>query len=156
MDELEKLLKAQQELEATTKQLDELLPSKKPLNPLKQDINLVKGTKPLPESKSVIKGVTEHIKTKNVEPLLTGNQFKDKIQKILASRAASKGLKALPIIGPAIGAISALSSGDVSAAVPVLDQIESLGPKEGSIDKMIEDGTITLEQLQAIKKARGL
>ena len=137
-------------------EFEELQKLLKENNVLNKDVNIVKGTKPEPELKTVIKGVTDRINTKEVQPLLKGSQFQDKIQKILASRAASKGLKAIPFIGPAIGAISAMSSGDVSAAIPVLDQIESTGPKAGSIDKMIEDGTISPEQLDAIKKSRGL
>jgi hypothetical protein len=47
--------------------------------------------------------------------------------------------KALPIVGPAIGAAAALSSGDVSAAVPILSEAESLGPEKGSEDYAIEN-----------------
>jgi hypothetical protein len=49
--------------------------------------------------------------------------------------------KALPIIGPAIGAGMAAMSGDANAAsgLPILGEAESLGPQKGSVDDMIEN-----------------
>lgn len=49
--------------------------------------------------------------------------------------------KALPIIGPAIGAGIAAMSGDANAAsgLPILGEAENLGPQKGSIDDMIEN-----------------
>lgn len=46
---------------------------------------------------------------------------------------------AVPIAGLGIGAATALASGDVSAAIPLLGDSEPLGPKKGSIDDMIEN-----------------
>lgn len=57
----------------------------------------------------------------------------------LKSYLKSGTFKALPIVGPAIGAAAALSSGDVSAAVPVLSEADSLGPEKGSEDYEIEN-----------------
>ena len=57
----------------------------------------------------------------------------------LKSYLKSGTFKALPIVGPAIGAAAALSSGDVSAAVPVLSEADSLGPQKGSEDYEIEN-----------------
>jgi hypothetical protein len=57
----------------------------------------------------------------------------------LKSYLKSGTFKALPIVGPAIGAAAALSSGDVSAAIPVLSEADSLGPQKGSEDYEIEN-----------------
>lgn len=57
----------------------------------------------------------------------------------------SKGLgllgKAIPLIGPAIGAGLAAMSGDANAtsALPILGEAESLGPEKGSADWEIEN-----------------
>jgi hypothetical protein len=57
----------------------------------------------------------------------------------LKSYLKSGTFKALPFVGPAIGAVAALSSGDASAAVPILSEAESLGPEKGSEDYEIEN-----------------
>ena len=59
-----------------------------------------------------------------------------------------KFAQALPIVGTAMGVGSALMSGDVSAAVPVAQDIESLGPKSGSPEATIENPKATNEQRQ--------
>lgn len=67
----------------------------------------------------------------------------------LASKVGKKGLKAIPLIGPVV---SAFSSGDVSAAVPILGEAESLGPREGSLEAKLEDGTITDEEREELRR----
>lgn len=57
----------------------------------------------------------------------------------LKSYLKSGTFKALPFVGPALGAAAAMSSGDASAAIPVLSEAESLGPEKGSEDYEIEN-----------------
>ena len=67
-------------------------------------------------------------------------------------KGATKGLKALPLIG---GIAAAVSSGDVSAAVPILGDAENLGPQEGSLEAMAEDPSIPTEQrIEIMKKLK--
>lgn len=66
-----------------------------------------------------------------------------------------KFAKALPIIGPALGLGAAVTSGDVSAAVPIAQDIESLGPKSGSPESIIENPKASNEERQkAIEQIR--
>lgn len=66
-----------------------------------------------------------------------------------------KFAQALPIVGSALGVGSALMSGDVSAAVPIAQDIESLGPKKDSPEAVVEDPKATDEQRQkAIQQIR--
>lgn len=91
------------------------------------------------------------------EKLISGSDF---AKKIAAKRAALKalkgagkaGLKSIPLIG---GVASALSSGDASAAVPVLGDVESLGPEKGSPESIIEDPSASDEERRwAIEQLR--
>lgn len=110
---------------------------------------------------NIVKGGTDKINTKEVQKLISGNSFKNKISDILESRklakaatAAGKGLKALPLIGPAIGLASAFATGDASAAVPVLNDIEGAGPMKGSIESKIENGTATQDEIDQLFNKR--
>lgn len=83
--------------------------------------------------------------------------LKDLIKKVrkagLTRKAGKKILSAVPFIG---GALSALSSGDIKAAVPGLDAIDDLGPKKGSLDARIESGRLTPEDIKLLKKQNRL
>jgi hypothetical protein len=107
-----------------------------------------------------IKGVTEHIDTKTRLPLKTGEQFSESVAKkrILnklskgAGKFAKAGLKSLPLIG---GLATAIQSRDVSAAIPLLDQADDLGPAKGSPGAIIEDPKSSPEdRKKAIKLLR--
>lgn len=75
------------------------------------------------------------------------------VKRVSKSKLAKKiGKKALSVIPLAGGVISALASGDIKAAVPGLDAIDSLGPEEGSEDHMIESGNYSPEFLEKLKK----
>lgn len=81
------------------------------------------------------------------------NKYPDKIKEIgitsegkprlafssVLQKLKSGGFKSIPFVGPALGAATALSSGDVSAAIPVLNEADSLGPEKGSEDYEIEN-----------------
>jgi hypothetical protein len=104
--------------------------------------------------KTMVKGVTDHIDTKDVQKLISGTGFQNKIKSILESRAAAKlaknTLKSVPFLGTAMGVGSALISGDVSAAVPILDQADAIGPTEGSLEAKLESGIITPDEMQQL------
>ena len=70
-----------------------------------------------------------------------------KVKNFKIPRSATKLLGAVPVLG---GLASALSSGDASAAVPVLDAAESTGPQAGTIDDRLERGTLTPEDKQSL------
>lgn len=64
-----------------------------------------------------------------------------------------KAVRVVPFIGPAIGAATALATGDASAAVPVVNEMDALGPREGSLEQKLEKGTITPEQSDELYKS---
>jgi len=68
------------------------------------------------------------------------------------SKNAGKGLKSIPILGSAIGLASAIGSDDASAAIPILDSAESLGPQKGSLDYRLENGMLTEEDKEELKR----
>ena len=133
------------------------------VSPLVNDVMVAKGQKPATDTaKHVIKDATQHIDTKNIGKIISGNQFKDKLAKILESRAAARAGKMLgqageiassvgkkvPILGGlAVGLGTALATGDVSAgeqaATPLLNEAEDLGPTEGTLEHKLESGTIS-------------
>lgn len=82
--------------------------------------------------------------------------YKD-LKKQFASKARSaagkKFLGAVPVVG---GLLSAAMSGDASAAVPLLESAESLGPEAGTFDNRLEQGLLTEEDKQqlAMEQAR--
>ena len=102
----------------------------------------------------------------DVQPLLTGKQFKKKISGIVKKRDADRAkkklakkvaakvgrkfVKGLPVVG---GVVSAIASKDVSAAIPVLGSAEKLGPKKGSLGHTIENPSASkAERAAATKK----
>lgn len=98
-----------------------------------------------------IKGITEHIDTKSRLPIKSGDEFTESVAKkrLLnklskgAGRFAKAGLKSLPLVG---GIAAAIQSNDASAAVPLLDQADSLGPGKGTPSSIIEDPTVSPEE----------
>lgn len=113
------------------------------ISPLNEAITRVKGNVPVPEAKTIIKGVTDkidtmtpiariknvtdHIDTKSIQKIGNADLVAEKIRKIIESRAASKlakqasgigksFVKGIPMLGGlAVGIGTALSAGDASA-----------------------------------------
>lgn len=124
---------------------------------------MVKGVTPnsIPE-RTVIKNVTDKIDTKEIQKLISGNAFADKIQNILKSRAAAKAagiagdaIKKVPMIGGiAAGLGTLLTTGDASAAsqaaLPLVGDSDDLGPEKGSLESKLESGTITQDEMQQL------
>ena len=78
--------------------------------------------------------------------------FSDAMDKITKTRI----YRSIPILGTAMGVGAALHSGDASAAIPFLDQADSLGPEKGSLDSIIENPSLSYEaRKQALEKIRG-
>jgi hypothetical protein len=97
-----------------------------------------------------IKGVgTDKIDT-GIQRTISGQDRLKKIAKLQALKKAAKPLKAVPIIGPAIGALAALSSGDAAAAIPILNEADATGPAKGSPEAAVEDPTLSREERQKI------
>jgi len=155
---MDELLKAKKLMELFDKQKQEEEVSSKLASKMPQEV----GDNWISPSK------TEKIRTDEVIKQISGEDFVDK-QRALAEASEAKrmarlgnldkgqpkwkmnrfpklmsklgsGAKALPIVGPALGALSALSSGDASAAVPILNDIESTGPERGSLESRYESG----------------
>lgn len=123
----------------------ELSPEKKARLDSMMDL-ITERMKDAPEDDTtVIKGVTEKIDTLEPQKVKSIPEWKaDNAMKMQAlKKLGSKGLKALPIVG-ALG--SALASGDVSAAVPVLSEADDLGPLEGSLEAVVEDPSKSMEE----------
>lgn len=130
---------------------------------------IVPGANPHIKTNDIIGKIgnaTDRIDTKSIQKVLSGG-FQDKIAKLIESRAASKLLKQagsmgkaalgkIPVLGGlAVGLGTALSSGDVAAgeqaAIPLLNEAEDLGPARGSLEEMLENGTISPEQLEMLR-----
>lgn len=104
---------------------------------------VVTGSDFTPPSKHVGKGYTEKIDTKQVLKELSGTDFAKKIAKSRAAKSVLKGgLKSIPFLG---GLATALVTGETEAAVPLLNEAESLGPESGSLESMVEDPSISTE-----------
>ena len=72
------------------------------------------------------------------------------ISKRIKKKLSKKILKSVPVIG---GILSAIKSKDASAAVPVLGDVEKLGPRKGTPGSIIEDPSKSAkERKAAIKK----
>jgi hypothetical protein len=74
-------------------------------------------------------------------------EFADKARQAARSGAGRKLLGTVPLVG---GLLSAAMSGDASAAVPLLDSAESLGPQAGTLDDRIARGQLTEDDKQAL------
>lgn len=82
-------------------------------SPLEQDTMVVKGKPAAPEPITRIAGATEHIDTKGVKKIISGDDFTEKIARLRGLKAAGK--KALGIL-PFAGAAAGLMSGDPAMA----------------------------------------
>lgn len=111
----------------------------------------------------VVKGVTEHIDTKTVQPILSGAGHMEKIAALRAAKAAGKKLLgALPFAGAGFAALSgdpAMAAEELAqdAAGPVGLAYEAIkptptGPAAGSLDDRIEKGTLTDEDKQLLRR----
>ena len=113
--------------------------------------------------KNIVKGGTDKIDTKQIQKIITGNAFSDKIQNILKSRAAAKlaktasgAVKNIPMIGGiAAGLGTLLTTGDASAAsqaaLPLVGDSDDLGPTAGSLEAKMEAGTATPDELYRLR-----
>ena len=82
------------------------------------------------------------------------DQMMNNLRKIAQNmkKGAKTGLKSIPIIGSLAGLAGAVSSQDASAAIPLLDTAESLGPARGSLEAKLEAGTITPEERNMLRQ----
>lgn len=119
------------------------------LNKLKNSTEDVIKDKTLSQGfNKTIRGTTENV-ADIAQPLIGGDDFIKKIANLRAAKAVGKKvLGAVPILG---GLASAAMSGEASAAVPVLDSAESLGPERGTLDHRIEMGQLTDEDKQQLR-----
>jgi len=89
------------------------------------------------------RGGREKISTRTTQALKSGDDFVKSIANKRAMKKLGKAaLSGLPLVG---GVASALSSGDVSAAVPIIGDSEALGPREGSLESMVENPDVSPE-----------
>lgn len=140
------------------------------VSPLDNEIMKVKSnpTSNVPEISKTIKGATPHINTKDAQKVISGSNWANKIK---ALRGLSKGL-------PALGAITALSTGlmsdnasageiasdmvtELPSMIPVAGTIYDAarptqsGPQQGSFEDRLEKGQLTPEELQLLKEQYG-
>ena len=108
---------------------------------------IAQGSEGLTSSLQRGRGYTEKIDNKPLK-VLGGTDWAKKIVKSRAAKSALKGgLKSIPFLG---GIAAALGSGDVSAAIPVLNEAEALGPEAGSPEAAIEDPSVSTEDRMKI------
>lgn len=145
--------KRQKALEFLRSQNDSsLLDKSNYTSPLNQDVMKVKGNQTMAnatEPVTRIKNATQHIDTKTPMNTISGSAFKDKIARL-------RGLKSIankiPMLGSVVGGIGAmLGSENASAAVPILNEAESVGPQQGSFDDRLEKGLLTEEEKRLLK-----
>lgn len=117
----------------------------------------------LTPAKNIVKGAVDKIDTKQVQKLISGSGFSDKIQSILKSRAAAKAaniggdmIKKVPMIGGiAAGLGTLLTTGDASAAsqaaLPLVGDAEDIGPDLNSLEGKMEAGTATPDELYRLR-----
>lgn len=142
------------------------------ISPLTEEVMKVKRLANAPDlTKNVVKGVTDHINTNEVQKLISGSQLQSKLASILESRAASKAAqlagkaggmmsgvtKHIPILGGlAVGLGTALATGDASAgeqaAIPLLNEADNLGAPAGSLEDKMESGIATQDELDQLRK----
>jgi len=131
-----------------------------------------KGNNDLKKDKVVIKGTTQHIKTdekqkiksasnfmkdiadkralnKKSKASVAGNVVKKFIRGKAVKKVGKKLLGAIPFVG---GAISALASGDASAAIPLIGDSDDLGPKKGTAGHTIENPSASKKKRNAARK----
>lgn len=141
---------------------------------------LVPGRSSLPDVSTLVKGTADVIDPNtiikasksvglNKMATLTGEEFKNKIAGLTKKASPylddaksfakkSKGmLSAVPFLGSAIGVASALSSGDASAALPILNEADDLGPAKGSPEAEFESGRKMSpeDRLAVLKRMQG-
>jgi hypothetical protein len=144
-----------------------LMPTKSDdyMSPLNEAMHYIKGSAPVKEAKTIIKGVTDHIDTKSIQKVGKADAW---AEKILAARAASAlakksgGLvksmvKGIPMIGGiAAGLGTLLTTGDASAAsqaaLPLVGDSDDLGPSPDSLEHKMESGTATPDELDQLRK----
>lgn len=78
------------------------------------------------------------------QPVVSGSQFKDKLERIKKIRALKKGLKAIPLVGTIA---SLATSEDASAALPILGAADEAGRGSDKPNTMTQE-----EQNEASKQ----
>lgn len=87
---------------------------------------------------------------RDIMKLKSGKEFTGDIAKKRALRSlGGRALKAVPFLG---GIASAISSGDASAAVPILGEADELGPGKDTLEGRLERGEmLSAEEMQQLK-----
>lgn len=128
-------------------------------NVLRQDKNIVKGVKEVIDTKTPIaniKGTPKYTSSKLPSgggwakgAMEVAEEAAEKPSRLKALskvlKKAGRATKGIPIVGSSVGLLAALASGDASAAVPVLGDVEGVGPEKGSPSAIIEDPTASPE-----------
>lgn len=124
-------------------------------SPLEQDVMKVRGLPEAPEQVTRLKEMTDKIDTKQIAPILSGEDFADKIAKLRALKAAGK--KVAGVI-PFAGAGMAALSGDPAMAAEELAS-DAMGPAGMALEAIrpeeagnIEEEKQMLAERQALEK----
>ena len=84
-----------------------------------------------------VKGGTDNIDTKQIQKQISGDDFVKKIANARAAKAAGKKLLgAIPVVG---ALASAAMSEDASAAIPLLDEADSVGMSAQEENAMLNE-----------------
>ena len=97
-------------------------------------------------------------RTKQIDPSDTLDYSKLRKQFSNIAKKAGRGVKALPLVGPALGAALAIGSDDASAALPILGDSEAAGMSSSAEDQFIAEQLAkrNYEESQASKDRKKL
>lgn len=122
-------------------------------SPLESDVMRVKGGAAEPELVTKIKGMTQKIDTRSGAPVISGEEFRNKIEALRAAKAGGKKmLAALPFVGAGMAALSgdpAMAAEELAMDLPGAEALRS-----ESVGESAEDEALMLSEDKA-RKAYG-
>jgi hypothetical protein len=108
----------------------------------REKTSVIKDNSLSTKDKWVVKGGTDHINTKEAQKVLNSSEYLDKIAtkraaNSMAKKIASRGLKALPVIGTVAGLASAAESAYAGDYDTAKDELASAADPTGISDAML-------------------
>lgn len=95
------------------------------------------------QAKSLLQKAMNTNAFKNIKESKAAEETASKIGEKVSSKVGKKLVKSIPLVG---GIASAISSKDVSAAIPLLNEAEGLGPRKGSPEAQLEDPSVSAKE----------
>lgn len=147
----EKKLKELQRLKTIAKLGSSPIKSPDYISPLEQDVMRIKGESPEMEPVTKIKNTTSKIDTKQITPILSGDDFSDKIAKLRALKAAGKKVAGIvPFAGAGMAALSGDPAMAAEETIMDLPGVEALRSED--VGESPEEEAIMLAERDAMEK----